>query len=190
MNAFGFYFLGDELSVDFCNTLLGATLPGESLELLENSSQLRNWYVTAKLLPTETKSKFAFKAALELRGALREIYWGIQQHTAPAEPALEVLNRFLEQRHERTQVRAEDAHFVLECVLEGPPDPAFKVAESAAYFLASFDRTRLKKCSNPSCDLLFYDRSKNNSRRWCEMQTCGNRAKQSRFKARLLEPTD
>lgn len=43
---------------------------------------------------------------------------------------------------------------------------------------------RLKVCRNPGCRWVFYDRSKNQARRWCEMAVCGNRAKAVRFRAR------
>jgi predicted RNA-binding Zn ribbon-like protein len=35
--------------------------------------------------------------------------------------------------------------------------------------------SRTKIC--PSCDWLFIDQSKNQSRLWCDMAVCGNRAK-------------
>lgn len=43
---------------------------------------------------------------------------------------------------------------------------------------------RLRVCRNPGCRWVFYDRSKNQARRWCEMAVCGNRAKAVRFRAR------
>ena len=39
---------------------------------------------------------------------------------------------------------------------------------------------RMKK----TCRWLFLDRSKNHSRRWCDMRICGNRSKTRRFYAR------
>lgn len=45
-------------------------------------------------------------------------------------------------------------------------------------------RERLKRCENPRCGWLFVDRSRNRSRRWCEMATCGNRAKAKRHALR------
>ena len=44
------------------------------------------------------------------------------------------------------------------------------------------DPNNLKRCSNPSCRWLFIDRSRNRSRRWCEMAVCGNRAKAGRWR--------
>ena len=45
-------------------------------------------------------------------------------------------------------------------------------------------RSRVRACSNPDCRWLFLDRSKNRSRVWCEMATCGSRAKMSRYRRR------
>ena len=43
---------------------------------------------------------------------------------------------------------------------------------------------RLKVCKNPGCRWLFVDRTKNQSRVWCDMSACGNRAKVGRFMRR------
>lgn len=43
---------------------------------------------------------------------------------------------------------------------------------------------RLRVCKNPGCRWLFVDRTKNQSRVWCDMSACGNRAKVGRFMRR------
>jgi predicted RNA-binding Zn ribbon-like protein len=43
------------------------------------------------------------------------------------------------------------------------------------------ERERIHKCESPTCDWLFLDTSRNRSRRWCNMQSCGNRAKARRY---------
>jgi predicted RNA-binding Zn ribbon-like protein len=60
----------------------------------------------------------------------------------------------------------------------------FAPAWSAALLLASDDRHRLKCCDG--CGRLFIDRSRNRSRRWCDMERCGNQAKVRRHRARTL----
>lgn len=57
-------------------------------------------------------------------------------------------------------------------------------ALSAARFLASGDRSRLKVCGNPGCRWVFYDDSKNRSRRWCDSNLCGNLFKVRRYRSR------
>jgi predicted RNA-binding Zn ribbon-like protein len=40
----------------------------------------------------------------------------------------------------------------------------------------------LKICGNRLCRWVFADRSRNRSRRWCDMAACGNRAKVARHR--------
>jgi predicted RNA-binding Zn ribbon-like protein len=49
---------------------------------------------------------------------------------------------------------------------------------SAADLLTSGDLNRIGQCADDrGCGWLFFDTSKNRSRRWCSMEDCGNRAK-------------
>lgn len=43
---------------------------------------------------------------------------------------------------------------------------------------------RLRACRKPSCRFAYYDRTKNGSRAWCSMATCGNQAKAQRRRQR------
>ena len=58
------------------------------------------------------------------------------------------------------------------------------VALAAVSLVAERDPVRIKECGGVACGWLFYDETKNNRRRWCEMEVCGNRAKQRRRAAR------
>jgi predicted RNA-binding Zn ribbon-like protein len=51
---------------------------------------------------------------------------------------------------------------------------------------AGYDGTwrRLKICSSAACRYVYYDRSKNGSRRWCSMKICGNRSKTRAYRER------
>lgn len=51
-------------------------------------------------------------------------------------------------------------------------------ALSAINLLAPEQRRRIRICDN--CGWLFLDRSRNGSRRWCDMTVCGNRIKAQR----------
>jgi len=46
---------------------------------------------------------------------------------------------------------------------------------------------RIRSCAHESCVLHFFDTSRNGTRRWCSMATCGNRAKASRHYARTKD---
>jgi predicted RNA-binding Zn ribbon-like protein len=51
---------------------------------------------------------------------------------------------------------------------------------SAADLLLAADLGRVRRCANDACLWLFIDGSKNGTRRWCDMASCGNRAKAHR----------
>jgi predicted RNA-binding Zn ribbon-like protein len=46
------------------------------------------------------------------------------------------------------------------------------------------DRERLARCELPGCGALLLSRSRSDPRRWCSMETCGNRAKAAAFRSR------
>jgi predicted RNA-binding Zn ribbon-like protein len=62
--------------------------------------------------------------------------------------------------------------------------PLWKLAQAASDLLVSSDAERIKDCGDPTCRWLFLDTSKNHTRRWCDMKTCGNRMKARRHQAR------
>ena len=92
----------------------------------------------------------------------------------------------------RGQVRTalEPSGVVEQVVVDAAWKPAWLAAHNYTELLRESPE-RLKACSNHQCILHFFDTSKNNSRRWCSMATCGNRAKANRFvqKQRKAEET-
>ncbi len=54
------------------------------------------------------------------------------------------------------------------------------VAWAALDLLRGDELHRLKRCPAEHCGWLFVDRTKNGSRRWCDMTTCGDLAKRRR----------
>ena len=59
------------------------------------------------------------------------------------------------------------------------------VVDSAAEALITGELTRVRRCSDPRCPRVFLDTTKNGTRRWCDMSTCGNRAKAARHREKL-----
>ncbi|NMB90574.1 MAG: hypothetical protein GYA17_19605 [Chloroflexi bacterium] len=65
------------------------------------------------------------------------------------------------------------------------------VAQSAAELLTSPESDRVRQCAaEDGCGWLFYDTSRNRSRRWCDMGTCGNKAKAQRHYRRMRAAGD
>jgi len=63
------------------------------------------------------------------------------------------------------------------------------IALSFAGVLADGDPARIKTCENSDCHWVFYDNSRNRSRRWCEGSGCGNLMKVRRFRQRQRKKT-
>ncbi|WP_344660279.1 CGNR zinc finger domain-containing protein [Catenulispora subtropica] len=58
------------------------------------------------------------------------------------------------------------------------------LATDAIRVFGASERDRVKCCEGPECAGLFLDTSRGANRRWCSMNTCGNKAKKSRLTAR------
>ena len=58
------------------------------------------------------------------------------------------------------------------------------IARSAAELLTGPRLDRVKQCPGLHCGWLFFDRTRNGRRRWCEMEVCGSRAKMRRYHQR------
>jgi predicted RNA-binding Zn ribbon-like protein len=59
------------------------------------------------------------------------------------------------------------------------------IVESAADALILDELSRVRRCADPRCGRVFQDETKNGRRRWCDMATCGNRAKAARHRMKL-----
>jgi predicted RNA-binding Zn ribbon-like protein len=62
--------------------------------------------------------------------------------------------------------------------------PLWPVLRSVSELLTSEELGAVRTCAAERCSWLFMDRSRNRSRRWCDMRTCGNRAKARRHYVR------
>lgn len=70
-----------------------------------------------------------------------------------------------------------------------PKKPDFRwvmeeIVSSFIDLLVHYDPKRVKICENKQCRWVFYDESKNRSKRWCYHSTCGNRVNVRKFRRR------
>lgn len=57
------------------------------------------------------------------------------------------------------------------------------IAADAISIIAGERDGRLALCASPTCRAAFFDTSQSRTRKWCDMNTCGNRQKKARFRA-------
>lgn len=128
----------------------------------------------------------AAEAALAQGRGLREALYGIFSALAasrtPADSDLESLNAELPEAfsHLRLERREDDLVWTWTARDDALQAPLWPVLRSAADLLTSEERGQVRECAGTACTWLFLDRSRNRSRRWCSMESCGNRAKARR----------
>jgi predicted RNA-binding Zn ribbon-like protein len=121
-----------------------------------------------------------------VRAALRDIADAIV-HDRPAHAAaLEEVNRALQARERIVLVPAGDGCSVGHSHVGDPIDDALaRLAEPLVAEIGAGRTDRVRVCANDTCRWVFYDESRAGRRRWCDMATCGNRAKAARHRARV-----
>ena len=192
-----FAFIAERLWLDFVNTDGGT----HSADAVGDFDSLVAWLETAIALDAERAQTMRRRALQQPSGAtaalmdarrVRSALRGLAERGAVApQVRLETLaeiNRVLGRSAgtRRVEVR-NDGSFARSFV---PVGDAFAglmipIVESAADALILGELARVRRCADPRCARVFFDGTKNAARRWCDMATCGNRAKAARHRARL-----
>lgn len=180
------------LSIDYANTLewRGST----AHDTLTRLSDLITWLTSSGALTPEAAASLSrwfeqhprhaatvFLEAIENR----ETLYRLLRAKALGEPLLSSdlarLNHALNQTAARTRLDDAGSHLGWRVEVK-PTAPAILTAVlwSGADLLANPAPVRLRECANERCLWLFLDDSKGGTRRWCSMQSCGNRAKAHR----------
>jgi predicted RNA-binding Zn ribbon-like protein len=120
--------------------------------------------------------------ARELREALFDIFAAFAKDKTTPEDSLGTLNFALPDALSALRVAAVDGAFEWRWAREGSglDRMLLPVIRDAAELLTSPELSRVRLCESETCDWLFFDQSRNRTRRWCDMSTCGNRAKARR----------
>ena len=193
--------IADDLALNFANTESGRGFPSHQNHFRE-AANVVEWLRHAKALPVEETdwlqtrvaerpdlARDLLATAVALRDAVHDIGVALGHRAKPPEAALASLSAL----HARCVAKAELAPGVESCrwqwsVRASPVEAALgPIALAAVRLFTEGDFARIRECGGHACGWLFYDRSKNNRRRWCEMEVCGNRAKQRRLAARRRE---
>lgn len=128
-----------------------------------------------------------FARALALRDVIHGLFHRAVAGDEPRVANLEQLNEFLREALCCLEVERRDDGYVWSWAGRGGSleSPLWRVAHSAAELLTGGELDRVRVCAGATCNWLFLDRSRNRSRRWCDMATCGNRAKARRHYHRV-----
>jgi predicted RNA-binding Zn ribbon-like protein len=190
--------IGGELAFDFANTSSGRGFATHK-EHLRSGGNVVDWAAHAKVLPPadadwlrEAVRENPEMAEMLLRSALdlREDIYVLGSEVAAGRPAPPEHVESLARAHALCLSHAHLAPFEGNYVWSWAPRKTpieavlGPISLSALTTLQQADLSRIKQCQGEKCGWLFFDATKNKSRRWCEMEVCGNRAKQKRFGAK------
>ena len=134
----------------------------------------------------------ALQRATALREAIYRIFVALIHEKSPAEADLAELNNMLAKMTRGAHIAKTAQGFAWNWDVDADAldAPVCPIALSAAELLISEERRRVGQCADDrGCGWLFLDTSKNHSRRWCDINDCGNRAKQRRHYARTRKHT-
>jgi predicted RNA-binding Zn ribbon-like protein len=126
-------------------------------------------------------AKLVYKESIQLREAIYGYIVSFLNQDEIPSPILQLINQWLSRAFSNLELNRVDR----DCVLDWNPENfglesvLWPIIKSFADLITSDARNRIKLCSN--CGWVFVDNSKNNSRRWCSMETCGNRLKARRY---------
>ena len=189
-----FLFLGNHPVFDFLNTV--QRLDGELVDRLDSPTAFERWAVElgSKTADFEVDKFFVaggedLEQARRLREALRRLFELWRQGLEPGGTDLHTLNEILGRRQEAPRLVAQgvEIQWMRDDRLSSAGALLLYLAEQAAELLTGGERRRAKTCDHEACVLHFWDTSRNLSRRWCSMATCGNRSKVARHYHRHRE---
>jgi predicted RNA-binding Zn ribbon-like protein len=196
-----FVFIGERLWLDFVNT--DDVRRGVRIDVLRDFDALVHWLEVTRVLDAERAGGISRRAHQQPAGAaaalvdarrIRAALRSLAERGATSEriraDALSEINRVLGRSAGTRRVEwRDDGSFRQSFV---PVGDAFAglmipVVESAAEALVHGELSKVRRCADSRCPRVFYDSTRNGRRRWCDMATCGNRAKAARFRAREKE---
>jgi predicted RNA-binding Zn ribbon-like protein len=192
LNEISVEFVAGQLCLDFANAA-DWHASAQPIELVPTYTHLVAWARLRDVLDADTAAHLialaaerpaeadaVHRRAIALREAIYRLF-SDRQHGKPVHPAtLATINAELQCAFDH--LRVSEPPFAWEWTDTNAALDQFlwPVARSVAELLTSPDVERVRECAGDPCGWLFLDTSRNRSRRWCSMESCGNRAKARR----------
>ena len=193
--------VGGHVALDFVNTMGDRTGP-EPKPYLHGYGDLLAWCRKADLIGpvstgyleagSERAKSAAFKESQELNAALHRVFRAAAHGKTLSQESLDYLNNLVQRTVAWRHIAAcvdEDQGRKINCGWDFKGAPPYAVLGPIVWrameLLENGPLDRIKECPPPEgCGWLYLDNSKNRSRQWCSMKTCGNTAKVRRFRMR------
>lgn len=178
-------FVAGRLCLDFCNTLSRGAGAGPR-DRIGSAADFSAWAKRLGWDSVPPPGPEALHGLRDFRAALLAIVDATVENTVQAPQNLQVLaGEIAALRRSERLVSTANGRILLAENAENPVEKLrHAIARDAADLLLGPDRERIKRCPGHDCRWVFFDASKNLSRRWCAMEDCGARDKVRRFRRR------
>lgn len=193
------FFFGGRLCLDFVNTVNSRSRPA-TRDYLPDWAAVLGWCRQTSLFEPSliahlekesadhpVRAAEAHARALGLRDALYGLFRALIDGAQAPAAELAALDEVLRAARQRQVLVETERGFGWrwDAARLDLMAPLHAVALSAGAMLTGDDLRRLKECPGPDgCGWLFFDETRNASRRWCSMDHCGGTAKARRYAAR------
>jgi predicted RNA-binding Zn ribbon-like protein len=172
--------LGSVLATSFTGTL--SERNGDAVERIPTPQRLVDW-LTVNGLAVESCTTAQLDLARELRESIHAAATAAAcQDTLPA-PAVHVINDCSAQGRAAAVLTPDGKRRWQLSGASRVEDALGVIAADAISIIAGERDGKLALCASPTCQAAFFDTSQSRTRRWCDMNTCGNRQKKARFNA-------
>jgi predicted RNA-binding Zn ribbon-like protein len=190
------------LALDFANTAWWHA-SDQPHETIHSYGDLVRWSQLAGLLNEEEtgllldeaerhpdKANEILEEAISLRELIYTIFSAVAADRPPGSVDLERFNAILSEaeRHAKLIHTSTGFEWTWDSDRSYFDRVLWPITRSTAALLTSEDLDKLGECADDrGCGWLFIDTSRNRSRRWCSMESCGNRAKARRHYKRRVQ---
>lgn len=172
--------LGSVLATSFTGTLTERR--GNALERIPTPERLVDW-LNVNGLAVESCTAAQLELARELREAIHATATAAATKDALPESAVRIINERSAQGRAAAILTPEGNRRWQLGSASSVEDALGVIAADAISIIAGERDGKLALCASPTCQAAFFDTSQSRTRRWCDMNTCGNRQKKARFTA-------
>ncbi|MEU7141540.1 CGNR zinc finger domain-containing protein [Nocardia sp. NPDC046473] len=181
MNAgFPDFRLGTVLATSFTATL--TERQGDSVERIPTPQRLIDW-LSVNGLAVDSCTTAQLELARKLRESIHAAATAAAIHDALPASAVQVINDCSIQGRASAILTPERNRQWRLGSASRVEDALGVIAADAISIIAGERDGKLALCASPTCRAAFFDTSQSRTRKWCEMNTCGNRQKKARFNA-------
>ncbi len=172
--------LGNVLATSFTATLTERC--GDAVERIPTPQRLVDWLAVSGLA-VDSCTPAQLELARELRESIHAAATAAAIHDALPAAAVRIINERSIQGRAAAVLTPEGNRRWRLGSASRVEDALGVIAADAVSIIAGERDGKLALCASPTCRAAFFDTSQSRTRKWCDMNTCGNRQKKARFNA-------